>query len=261
MKGNIADNDISQYDEQEMKEIADRFQKLPAEMAKIKAKHSSNNSPNASNSGLPPPPANTVEAKSDLTISFGVGGARLQHTHQRQFHYVKQTLTLWREILHDFFKLWYLGEADLLDEANKYELKNTGQGLHRLQGCPRIGREMARILHRVQAALPEGWVGSSVVHLGDTNVPNAFMFIDKYTQVSRILNPICMVIDKLPTLCANPSINAYICDEFGSCELCAMEILQDFFKYGFDGSGSDNFFEAGSCIDGRLTSAWNWCSK
>lgn len=27
------------------------------------------------------------------------------------------------------------------------------------------------------------------------------------------------------------------------------------------GSGSDNFFDAGSCIDGRLTSAWNWCSQ
>lgn len=22
-----------------------------------------------------------------------------------------------------------------------------------------------------------------------------------------------------------------------------------------------SFFDAGSCIDGRLTSAWNWCSK
>ena len=28
-----------------------------------------------------------------------------------------------------------------------------------------------------------------------------------------------------------------------------------------DGSGADNFYDAGSCIDGRLTSAWNWCSK
>lgn len=27
------------------------------------------------------------------------------------------------------------------------------------------------------------------------------------------------------------------------------------------GSGADNFFDAGSCIDGRLTSAWQWCSK
>ena len=32
-------------------------------------------------------------------------------------------------------------------------------------------------------------------------------------------------------------------------------------RHGFDGSGADNFFDAGSCIDGRLTSAWNWCNK
>ena len=25
--------------------------------------------------------------------------------------------------------------------------------------------------------------------------------------------------------------------------------------------GADNFFEAGSCVDGRLTSAWNWCAQ
>lgn len=31
----------------------------------------------------------------------------------------------------------------------------------------------------------------------------------------------------------------------------------DFFRHGFDGSGGDNYFDAGSCIDGRLTSAWN----
>jgi len=26
-------------------------------------------------------------------------------------------------------------------------------------------------------------------------------------------------------------------------------------------TGGDNFYDAGSCIDGRLTSAWNWCSQ
>ena len=40
-----------------------------------------------------------------------------------------------------------------------------------------------------------------------------------------------------------------------------MAILTDFFRHAFDGGGADNFFDAGSCIDGRLTSAWNWGSK
>ena len=47
----------------------------------------------------------------------------------------------------------------------------------------------------------------------------------------------------------------------GSAERCRKFILADFFRHAFDGSGADNFFDAGSCIDGRLTSAWNWCSK
>ena len=33
-------------------------------------------------------------------------------------------------------------------------------------------------------------------------------------------------------------------------------IFRHFFQQGFNGSGSDG----GSRIDGRLTSAWNWCS-
>jgi hypothetical protein len=42
--------------------------------------------------------------------------------------------------------------------------------------------------------------------------------------------------------------------------LVALSIAVDFFRSAFDGSGADNFFDAGSCIDGRLTSAWN-CKK
>lgn len=37
---------------------------------------------------------------------------------------------------------------------------------------------MLAILQRCQQKLGS-WVGSSVVHLGDHNVPNALMFIDK----------------------------------------------------------------------------------
>ncbi|KAK2945366.1 putative UPF0652 like protein [Blattamonas nauphoetae] len=203
-----------------------------------------------------------LKQKGDLSIEVGVKGARLRHDHTRQFHYVKQTLTLWNAILTEMFKLWSLAEQDLLDPRQVYQIKDTGQGRHRMQVCSRVGREMTKILRTVQSELKEGWIGSSVIHLGDTNVPNAFLFIDKYAQISRILTPIVLVLDKIPVLCKeNHGIQKYIEQDFGSADGCRLEILQDFFRFAFDGSGSDSFFEAGSCIDGRLTSAWNWCSK
>ena len=58
-----------------------------------------------------------------------------------------------------------------------YRLMDTGQGLNRVQACPRI-------LNKCQSELG-GWVGSSVIHLGDRNVPNALMFIDKYQDDSN----------------------------------------------------------------------------
>jgi len=66
------------------------------------------------------------EAGASLAISGGRGGARLTHSHERQYSYVLQSLSLWREINTDMFKLWCLAEADLLSESNTYRLVNTG---------------------------------------------------------------------------------------------------------------------------------------
>lgn len=80
------------------------------------------------------------------------------------------------------FRLWMLAESDLLRENNTYRLTNTGQGLNRVQQAQAVGKAMHGILGRCQQQIGD-WVGSSVIHLGDHNVPNALMFIDKYTQV------------------------------------------------------------------------------
>lgn len=67
------------------------------------------------------------DEKFSLAIQAGRGGARLSHNHARQYHYVLQSLMLWREISHEMFKLWYLAEEDLLGESNYYRLMDTGQ--------------------------------------------------------------------------------------------------------------------------------------
>ena len=89
------------------------------------------------------------------------------------------------------------------------------------------------------------------------------LFIDKYAQVPRILGPLVLTLDKISSFYTEPGQGALkaVVDSFGGVEKLTREILSDFFRHAFDGSGGDNFFEAGSCIDGRLTSAWNWCSK
>ena len=79
---------------------------------------------------------------------------------------------------------------------------------------------------------------------------------------NRFLQPITTVLEKIEGLHQrDDGMRDYIDNNFGGVESAKKTILSDFFCYAFDGSGADNFFDAGSCIDGRLTSAWNWCSK
>ena len=66
----------------------------------------------------------------------------------------------------------------------QYRLVDTGQGYHRLQSCPHVSAEIRRILSATQKSCGAPWVGLSVIHLGDRDVPNALVFIDKYTQVA-----------------------------------------------------------------------------
>ena len=141
-------------------------------------------------------PPETSKTVYSLAIYGGIDGSRLTHSHKRQYHYVLQSLTLWREIVNDMFRLWYLAEQDLLDPNEPYKLRNTGQGYNRLQQAPRTQQAIHGILFAVQQKLGniEGWVGSSVIHLGDNNVPNALLFIDKYLSVPRILNPVVRCI-------------------------------------------------------------------
>ena len=55
-----------------------------------------------------------------------------------------------------------------------------------------------------------------MIHLGDRDVPNALVFIDKYTQIPRFLKPIADFVDSIPDICADDHIDAYMKDQFGS---------------------------------------------
>jgi hypothetical protein len=196
-----------------------------------------------------------------LAICAGKAGARLTHSHARQWGFVQQSLTLWREIMHDMFRLYALAESDMLYRGVGYRLADTGQGLNRVQAAPSVARAMSGIVARVQRRCGS-WIGSSVVHMGDHNVPNALFFLDKYMQVPRILNPVVAVLDAIPPLCSRDAgVRSYVLATFGGVEQAQRLILADFCRHAFDGSGADNFFDAGSCIDGRLTAAWHWADK
>ena len=187
-----------------------------------------------------------------LAITFGVSGARLTHSHSKQYTYVSQTLELWHEVMKRFYHFWHVAEQDFLDPSNGYRLCDTGQGLQRVQGsAQRVGKMMRNVIARVQKRHGM-WVGSQVVHLGDRDVPNSFIFINKYTQLGQILAPLCSAIRFIHSDIALDQGLVRLCErKFGGLEQLELRILRDFFSHGFDGSGADNDFDAGSCIDGR----------
>ena len=143
---------------------------------------------------------------------------------------MQQSLTLWREVANDMFRLWCLAEEDLLRAEVPYELRDTGQGLQRVQAAVQTSQAVHALLHKVQSRAAGGWVGSSLIHLGDSNVPNALLFIDKYSQVEHILNPILRTIDALKELHREPHLGRWIDSSFGGVQrlrdtiLCALTL-------------------------------------
>jgi hypothetical protein len=204
-----------------------------------------------------------ADAHTRLDIETGAEGSRLTHSHGIQFDYVTQSLALWCRISKDMFRLWLVSESDMLDPENPYVLRSTGQGVHRVQPAPRLWAAVNEILQATKRDLGQ-WVGSEKIHLGDDQVPNAYFFIEKYAQISRIVVPILRTVAAIETMYdapkPPPGYKAYIDSVYRTPERAQLQILRDFFRHGFDGSGGDNMEDAGSCVDGRLTSAWNWCN-
>ena len=204
---------------------------------------------------------NRAEPGLALAIHEGDEGSRLTHEHSKQYYFVKQSLTLWRNITRHLYKLWLLMEKDFLDEDIEYSLEDTGQGANRKQQAPSLYQAMEDVLNATKADCKPYWIGSDRVHMGDHQVPNGFVFIQKYSQISAIINPILCTLRQIDTIVKDKDHHEYVHAVWSNPLQLKKAILCDFFRHGFDGSGGDNDMDAGSCIDGRLTSAWHWCSE
>lgn len=51
----------------------------------------------------------------------------LSHGHSQQYHFVYQSLLLWKEIIANMWRLWFYADKDLLTPNNTYQLVDTGQ--------------------------------------------------------------------------------------------------------------------------------------
>ena len=77
---------------------------------------------------------NRSEPGYSLAISYGQGGARLSHDHSRQYAYVLQSLSLWREIQHGGYS--FCQHPNLSTKRlHKDEQTCSGYGLCRSKIC------------------------------------------------------------------------------------------------------------------------------
>lgn len=213
--------------------------------------------------------------KYNIAIYAGRGGAQFTHNHATHCQYVLESLLLWEKVQMRIFDIWDAAEDDMIiDSAGRYEFTNTGQGYHRLCWAPKSYAIMSRCVRDTEVEMG-GWIGIKVIHLGDRDVPNPLVFIDKYTLIPRIVQPVVSTIFALKHIMSGaepkeaedvydtqhhvsyPGIHDMLRRRYNVYRDLQFAILSDFFKHAFDGSGDDG----GSCIDGRLTSAWNWCHR
>ncbi|ODV61776.1 uncharacterized protein ASCRUDRAFT_69513 [Ascoidea rubescens DSM 1968] len=207
-----------------------------------------------------------IVGKYSLTIRAGRKNSRLSHDHTKQYDYVLQSLNLWSVVQKEMFQLWSLADDDLFNDQVIYKLVSTGQGLNRVKSCPSVHRKMYQILNEVKQK-SGFWIGSSYIHLGDTTVPNALFFLDKYLQVPKIISPIDNTLLKLESdkneeiFKKDKFLTQMIEEQYGGFSNLQLQICSSFFTEAFNGSGGDDWFNAGSCIDGRLTSTWEWANN
>jgi hypothetical protein len=111
--------------------------------------------------------------------------------------------------------------------------------IHRLNPCPRIEKEMTKTLK----------VDFFLNNISYKPLIRIDMICDENSGISNFIDSAYGFYINLLIY-----LNIFQPKLFlkGGSMNCKKEILQDFFRYAFDGSGSDNFFEAGSCIDGRF---------
>lgn len=206
----------------------------------------------------------------NISIVNGRGGSCFSQEHDKHCFYVLESLSLWELTQRRILDLWEASEADMLvDGQGRYDIVNTGQGFHRMCRAPKSYAIMSHCVSTTESRMG-GWVGIKVIHLGDRDVPNPLVFIDKYTIIPRIVQPVVQTIQALEHIfeCGDgdgsgaehityPGLRNLLRAKYKSYENLRLMILSDFFKHAFDGSGDDG----GKCIDGRLTSAWNWCHQ